>query len=104
MRNDLTRMKTMTTDEMMAFHDNLADVLEREGEEAAQDYLARHLRRLPENVRQEVLTRMFFDEIVNEARETAAIREVQERGLAVLEVLNELKKQLNKAEKSEGNA
>ena len=92
----------MTTDEIAAFHDNLADVLAREGEDEAQAYLGQHLQRLPEEVRNEILGRMFFDEIVQEAREIEAIAEAQKKALQAHEVLTALKKELEKREGKSG--
>ena len=92
-------MQKMTTDELAAFHDNLLNMLERDGEEAAKGYLGRHLQRLPEAVRHEILGRIFFEEIVNEAREIEAIAKVQEQGLMAIKALEALKKELQMRER-----
>ena len=96
-------MQVMTTDEIAAFHDNLADVLAREGEDAAQAYLQQHLQRLPEGVRNEIVARMFFQEIVNEAQEIEESAKVREEGLKAIEVLERLKAELQKSEGSSQN-
>ena len=89
-------MKRMDTEELAAFHDNLADVLARDGEEAAQTYLGQHLQRLPGELRDEIVARTFFDEIVNEAREIEAVAQAQQEGIAALEALEAIKKELEK--------
>ena len=90
----------MNTEELAAFHDNLADVLARDGEEAASDYLSHHMGRLPDEVRKEILARIFFDEMVKEAGEIEAIAAAQRDSIAAAEALQILKKELNKAANS----
>ncbi len=93
-------MKEMTTEELVAFHDNLATLVEGD-EEAARVYLGRHLQRLPKELREEILARMYFEEIVNEAQEIEAIAQAQEQGIAAVEALQAVKKELEKRENSE---
>ena len=92
-------MQEMNAEELAAFHDNLADVLARDGEKGAQAYLGLHMQRLPEDLRHEILGRMFFSEIINEAQEIEAVASAQVEGLAALEVLEAVKIELEREEK-----
>lgn len=93
-------MQEMNAEELAAFHDNLADVLTRDGEASAQEYLGLHLSRLPEDLRNEIMGRIFFNEIVNEAQEIEAVAKAQQEGLDAIAVLETIKKELEKAEKA----
>jgi len=94
----------MSQEELSAFYDKLAEITERGTEEELRIYVDHYYPRLPENARKEILFNSLLSAVRQEAREEAAIREIQEKGLLAMEALEEMKKELNRAEKEEGRA
>ena len=94
----------MNTEELAAFHDNLADVFARDGEAAAKKYLGQHLARFPNELREEILARIYFQELMDEAGEIEAVANAQQEGVAAMEALLAIKRELEKRHEGPGEA
>ena len=89
-------MKEMNAEELATFHDKLADLVAAGKEEEADEYLSHHLARLPEDLKNEILGRAFFQSLVDEAQEIEAIADIQKQGLAAVEALEAVKEAIRK--------
>lgn len=78
----------MNKEELSAFCDKLAELTEHGTEEEVHAYIDHYYPRLPEDTRKELLFGAFFSAV----QEEAALREVQEEGLAAVEILENAKK------------
>ena len=84
----------MNTDELVAFHDNLSELLVEGREDDAREYVGQHVHRFPEEIRGEIMAEMFLQAIVDEANEIETIADFQKEGALALRDLASLKKKL----------
>ena len=93
-------MREMNVDELAALHDNLSDLVSAGKEEEAREYLCSHLPRLPEELKNQILGFMFFEAIVDEAREIEGVAKMQKDGISAIQALQALKKELRAKKES----
>lgn len=86
----------MNTEELGAFYGNLSALVAEGKEKEANEYLSHHLSRFPEDLKNEILGKMFFEAIVDEAREIETIADIQEEGVSTIKALEILKKEIEK--------
>lgn len=86
----MNELETLTT-----FYEELATLVDAGREADAQAYLSAHMRELPEDMRKELLTRMYLSEIVNEASELEATAQAQAQAITAFEALELLKEALD---------
>ena len=86
----------MTQEELEAFYDKLSALNASGTEGEVREYVSYHYPRLPENVRQELLFHTLVDAVNQTAREDAAIGQIQKEGLAAIEKLEELRREVEK--------
>lgn len=77
-------------------HNEIASRVARGDEKGALAYLQEHFAELPEEVQGEVLTQAYLSALQSETTRIQTIGDIQLRALAALEVLDILKKELEK--------
>lgn len=85
----------MTKEELSAFTEKLAEIVEKGTEQELREYVNHYYPRLPEEMRQELL----FSTLLTAVKQEVAVRDVQEKGLAAAKSLEEAKKAIQRAEK-----
>lgn len=86
----------MNKEELEAFYEKLAELTENGTGHEVREYIEYHYTRLPEDVRKELLFNTLLSAVHEEAREQAALTEMQEKGLAAADTLEDMKAQIGK--------
>ncbi len=74
------------------FYTALASFAQTGDEAGAKKYLEENFKNLPEDVQGEMLTRLYFEGLKDEADEVKILGEVQEKGLHLAQMLEALQK------------
>lgn len=89
-------MKEFTAEELSEFYDTCRMYVDSGDEKTAMEYIGHHMQRFPDEVRKELLARMFFEEIANEAEEISEITTAQKEATEALQALETLKAAMEK--------
>lgn len=87
-------MEEMNAEELAALCDALDEAVDRGDEQAAQAILSEHMQRLPQQVRDAILGRLFFEEMAAEAAEYTAVEAARRDGIRAAHALEELRREL----------
>ena len=77
----------MTIDELVAVYERLSELTQAGSTAEAQQLLIDHMSRLPESLQKQIITRAYFDSLVEEASEIETIDRIQELGLQAIEAI-----------------
>ena len=86
----------MEYDTLLDMYTQLAAFADQGDEQGAQDLLAQRFKELPEDVQGELAVRMYLSAVENKVQEEDVLHGIQKEGLATLEALEILKKELEK--------
>lgn len=86
----------MTKEELVAFYEKLSALTDSGTEGDVRAYINQEYPRLPEDVRNELLFNTLLTSVKDEAREEASIADIQQKGLAAAESLENTKVQIEK--------
>ena len=84
----------MDHETLLKFYEELSALAEQRNEAQAQELIAKRFSELPENVQAELLARLYFNALEEQGIDADAVAEMQEKGLAALDALEILKKNL----------
>ena len=84
----------MEYETLLDFYNDLKAVVEEGDEQKTQAMLAERFAQLPEDMQGELLMRLYFSAIDEEAKQANAIADFQTKGLDALDALDALKQQI----------
>jgi hypothetical protein len=84
----------MEYQELLNFYTQLSDLSAAGKEQEAAELIGKRFSELPQDVQGEILTRMYARALEEQTEEIGTIADIQEKGLAVLDSLEILKKEL----------
>ena len=84
----------MDYDTLQKFYEQLSTLAEQGDEAQAQELLGKRFSELPEDMQAELLTRLYFNALEEQGRDADAVAQLQEKGLAALDALEIMKKNL----------
>ena len=84
---------------LSALYNDAAKLVEEGKENEAQELLKKRFAELPEDVQGEIMARMYLNSLADRVERENAVAKVQERGLAALDALDVIQKELEKTKK-----
>jgi hypothetical protein len=84
----------MQYETLLAFYNDLSVLVDAGDDAQAETLIQSRLAELPEDVRGELMTRVYFEALGRRAEEVHAVAVLQEKGLVAIEILEALKKKL----------
>ena len=84
----------MEYETLLDFYNDLNVLLDAGDDVQAEALIHSRLAQLPEDMRGEILTRVYFESLGRRAEEIHAVAVLQEKGLVAIEMLEALKKKL----------
>ncbi len=90
----------MNIDELAVVYDTISDFIDAGKEKEASEYLSLHFERLPEEVRNEILGRIFANSIVEEAKGVQVVEDIQQEGMDMVKALLSMKEKLKQEKRT----